>query len=624
MFVTPHPRTPAWQHAIMIMAGVVIAAIVVGALYWLRQVFVPLALAIFLTFLLTPLVRALQRLGLNRILSVLLVVTLTSVVLGGVGWLVTVQVKALITDLPNHSANIRAKARSLREMFTADESGELGKLVDAVADDLQVKDPPKVSADGQPSDVTSKETPKEMTVAKSESNGWISQLPGYLGSAVEILGSAALAIVLMIFMLFSREDLRNRFLRLVGQGRMTFTTKAFDDAADRLSRFLLMQAIVNGTYGIAVAIGLTAVGVHYALLWGFLAAVLRYLPYVGPWIAALFPITLSLVIFEGWWQPLIVIAMFLIFELVSNNVMEPMLYGQSMGVSEVALLIAAAFWTWLWGPIGLVLSAPMTVCLIVLGKYVPQLEFLNILLGDEPPLRPEVAYYQRLLARDQDEATEIVLDAVKESKPNEVYDRLLIPVLNLVRRDRERDDLTRTDEQFILRGTKEILEDVGEQSAVIAANAAPAETSAKPDATSEPIHVLACPARDELDRVALEMLEQMLPDSRWKLDITAPGTLSAELVEKVAEDGPAFLCIGSVPPGGLAHTRYLCKRLRARFPELKIMVGRWGLVENVENNREQLLESGANVMTTTLEETRNQLDVWHPVMVHKQEKPAVA
>ena len=268
-------------------------------------------------------------------------------------------------------------------------------------------------------------------VLEPESPTWLARLPALLSSLLETLGGLALALVLVVFMLLKREDLRNRLIRLVSHGQITVMTKALDDAGQRISRFLLMQLIVNATVGLSVGLGLLAIGVQYAFLWGFVAAVFRYIPYIGVWIAALSPIILSLAMFEGWVQPLLVIGLFLTIELLASNVAEPRLYGRSIGVSEVALLVAAAFWAFLWGPIGLILSSPLTVCLVVLGKYVPQLKFLDVLLGDEPPLDAHVTFYQRLLARDQDEATQLVLAQAKASSAGTGLRRLLGPRLEL-------------------------------------------------------------------------------------------------------------------------------------------------------------------------------------------------
>ena len=285
------------------------------------------------------------------------------------------------------------------------------------------------------------------------------------------------------------------------------------------------------------------------------------------------------------------------------------------------MLVAAALWAFLWGPIGLVLSSPLTVCLVVLGKYVPQLKFLDVLLGDEPPLDAHVTFYQRLLARDQDEATQLVLAQAKASSPEQVYDDFLVPALNYAKRDRERDDLTESDEESVLQAMREILEDLGERREVVtqAEEAIHAEDRGNASAPI-PLRVLACPARDQADRLALEMLRQLLDPAKWAVEIAAVETMTADLVAQVAEQTPALVCIGALPPGGLAHTRYLCKKLRARFPEVKIVVGRWGLTGDVEANREQLQDAGADLTATTMLETRSQLNSLLPILTQEQGK----
>jgi hypothetical protein len=454
------------------------------------------------------------------------------------------------------------------------------------------------------------------------SSAWLSWLPGLLRPLVEALGGLALALVLAVFMLLKRENLRNRLIRLVGHGRMTMTTKALDDAGQRISRFLLMQLAINGCFGIALSMGLLLLQVPHALLYGLLAAILRYVPYLGGWITAALLMVLSLAIFPGWGQPLLVLGLIVVLEQVAANVAEPRLFGHSMGVSEVALLVAAAFWAFLWGPVGLVLSSQLTVCLLVLGKYVPQLEFLNVLLGNEPPLDSNVTYYQRLLARDQDEATQLVLAQAKTSPAEQVYDKLLVPALYFVKQDRERDELTEADEEFILRATREIVEDLGEHLAA-AAGKASAQAREGTEAPAPPrARILGCPGHDEADRLALEMLRQVLDPARWEMEVLSLEMLSAEMVTLAAEKDPAVVCIGALPPGGLAHTRYLCKRLRTRLPQAKIVIGRWGLKGNLEQNQEELREAGADQIETTLLETRDHLNSWLPVLAFEEAKAA--
>jgi hypothetical protein len=294
-----------------------------------------------------------------------------------------------------------------------------------------------------------------------------------------------------------------------------------------------------------------------------------------------------------------------------------------MGVSEVALLVAAAFWAFLWGPIGLFLSNPLTVCLVVLGKYVPQLEFFNVLLGDEPALEADVAFYQRLLARDQDEATQLIQARVRASSQERVYDELMAPALTYLKRDRERDELSESDEQFILQATQEIMDDLGERQATAPArDAAESPRHAPENASVSKVHVLGCPASHDTDRLALEMLRQLLDPAKWEMEVCGVEMLSSELVARAEETQPAVICIGSVPMGGLARCRYLCKRLRARVPDARIVVGRWGLKANFEQNQEQLREAGADQVDATLLETRNNLRAWLPVF--SQEHPECA
>jgi len=611
---------PQWQRALVALAATVIGVVVVSALYWAQVVFIPLALAIFLAFLLNPLVRVLQRRGLGRVPSVVVVVLLAALFLGGLGALVTWQATGLVSKLPDYTTNIQGKIQSLRELGSGSE--RLEKMIEEVAGAWKSRPPVKEenAPDKPPGVPASAPGPPPAVVMQPQSIPWFGRLPGYLGSAVEAGGGLALALVLVVFMLLKREDLRNRFLRLVGHGWMSSTTKAVDDAGQRISRYLLMQLVINGSYGLALAIGLFLIGVPHAFLWGFLAAVLRYVPYLGTCITALLLLTLSLAMFPGWVQPLVVLGLIVVLELVTYHVMEPWLFSQSLGVSAVALLVAAAFWAFLWGPVGLVLSAPLTVVLLVLGKYVPQLEFLDVLLGDEPALEPDVTYYQRLLARDQDDAAQLVLARAKTLPPEQVYDELLVPALNYVKRDRERDDLTEADEQFVLRATREIVEDLGERQATAAGKAAtPAEEGIEAPAPRK-VRVLGCPGQDEADRLALEMLRQLLDPARWEVEVLSLQMLSAELVALAGEKEPAVVCIGALPPGGLAHTRYLCKRLRTRLPEARIVVGRWGLKGNVAQNLEQLREAGADQVETTLQETRTHLHAWLPVLAQEEAK----
>ena len=431
--------------------------LVMAFCYWARTVLIPLALAVLLTCLLHPVVTRLQRLGLWRVPSVLLVVLLASALLGGIGWVVMGQLTTLAHDLPQYESNIKRKIAELRQLGKGGVIERVQRSIQDIAAELQGELPEESPPQQDDKPIPASEKPIPVVV-QQPSVLW--QLP----SLFESLANAGLVVVLVIFMLIDYADLRNRLIRLAGYGRLTVATRAFDEAVQRISRYLQMQSIINGSYGVAVALGYFLIGIPYAFFWGFLAATLRFIPYVGPVLAAAFPIVLSLAAFDGWVQPLLVISLVLVLELVSNGLLEPLLYGQSTGVSEVALMVAIAFWTWLWGPVGLLLATPLTVCVSVLGRYVPQLEFLKILLADEPVLEAHAAYYQRLLAKDQDEAAAIVDDALRTQALDAVYDEVLIPALVAAKRDREQGALAVEDLQFIVQATRAIIEDVGAQS----------------------------------------------------------------------------------------------------------------------------------------------------------------
>jgi hypothetical protein len=328
----------------------------------------------------------------------------------------------------------------------------------------------------------------------------------------------------------------------------------------------LIQSLVNGIYGLGVAVGLHLLGVPHALLWGFLGAMLRFVPYVGPWIAALAPIALSLAVFSGWTRPGLVALLFIALELFTNLVLETVLYAGAAGVSAVGLLVAVAFWTWLWGAAGLLMATPLTVCLVVLSRHVPGMRFLATLLGDEPALPAHTAYYQRLLAGDRDEATEIVEAHLATAEPETVYDAILLPPLAYARRDAA--ELSDHQEQEVLRGTAAILDDL---------NPVGTGFPASNRDGGAPARVLGYAGASAVDELALEMFRRLLEASGGiTMEVASARMLSSEVVAAVREREVAAICIVAVPPGGLPHVKYLCKKLRAMFPDLAIVVGRWG------------------------------------------------
>jgi predicted PurR-regulated permease PerM len=591
----------------------------VASLYWAKPVLMPVALAILLTFLLNPVVSALQHRGLPRTPSVLLVVVLVFSLVGGIGWTVTQQLIALAYELPRYQENLTQKINDLHELGKGDLIERFRTTIKEITGELQkaTPPPPEIQPAGGPKEEPQGEPEKPIpVVVQAPSVLW--QLP----SLLESLASAGLVIVLVIFMLIRYADLRGRLIGLAGYGRLTVATKALDEAGQRISRYLLMQSIINGSFGFAVGLGLFLIGVPYAILWGFLAAILRFIPYIGPIVSASLPSALSLAVFPGWMQPFLVISLILLLELVINMIMEPLLYGQSAGVSEVALLVAVAFWTWLWGAVGLFLATPMTVCLGVLSKYIPQIEFIAVLMSDEPGLESPTNYYQRLVAQDEDEAAALVEEYLKTHTLDEVFDDVLIPALNAAKQDHELGTLTEEDMQFIMQATRAIIEDLGtRQRQPATSSAAMAPSSNHSSGVTLFPQILGCPASDEIDELALLMLQQLLDPTRCRFEIISAEMLTAEVLSVVEQQHVGLLCIAAIPPGALAPIRYLCKRLRARFPECKIVVGRWGGNEDGDQPLILLREAGVDEVGKTLRETHNQVMQWSQLVAPLESLP---
>ena len=347
-----------WQYALIALSNTFIGVIVIIALYWGRSIFIPLALAVLLTFILAPLVNFLQRRGLNHVLAVSGVVLLTLLLFVGISWIVTQQVAALTDELPQHTEQIKDRIQSIKDLVQKGGGSRMVKMLDEISSHLFK---PVTGSGGNSADSVGPPPPPPVAqhVVVSSSTPWLSFLSTFVAYFAEFLAQFTLALVLFIFMLYKRGDLLNRMVILAGLDRMTTTNRAVHDAGQRLSRFLRMQLIINTTYGLILGTGLYFFGVPLAFLWGFLAGLLRYAPYVGPLIGAFFPVTLSLVLSTNWTQPLLVIGLIIFLEVILANLVEPRLYGKTMGVSEVALLTAAAFWAYLWGPVGLVLSGPL-------------------------------------------------------------------------------------------------------------------------------------------------------------------------------------------------------------------------------------------------------------------------
>ena len=612
--------------------ALVSAAVVVAGLYFGRPILLPFALAILLSFLLAPLVERFERWRFGRIAAVLSVVSAAFLGLVVLGSVLAHQVYDLAYKLPNYKENILAKA----ETFRSDGTGVLDRVSQAI-EEMRAKlsaGPPAKSRGGQKAAASeapkgndgddksgnqdpaplgarrgASKTPVPVKVVETLTAKEIAQ--GVLGPLLGPFASAAMVVVFVIFMLLRREDLRNRFIYLIGGEQLNLTTNALDDAAERVSRYLLMQAIINSAYGLVICVGLFVIGLPNALLWGVMTAVLRFVPYIGPWIAALMPITISLAVFDGWTQPLLVLVLFVVNELVSNNFIEPWLYGSSTGISTIGILASAVFWTWIWGPIGLVMATPLTVCLTVVGRYVPQLSFFNTLLGDHEVLTPAARFYQRLLAMDPEEATEVAEDYLETSTLTDLYDAVLLPALSLAEQDRHHGALDDVKQRFVHQTTREIVEDFGERA--VRSESDPRQPSesdapAPVSADGEGAAILCLPARDEADEIAGIMLAQLLSQRGLNASVASTGILSSEKIEKVGADSAPIVCVSALPPFAATHARYLAKRLRPKYPKLKLVVGIWQPGNIAKKSQDRLAKTGIDKLVTTLAEAVTELE----------------
>jgi len=544
------------------LALIISFALIVAALYFAREVFIPIALAAFVAFLLAPIVTQLERVKVPRLVAVVITVGLATVSVGAIGWFVQQQAVEVASNLHDYKANIAKKLSAIRPSRES-ALGRAGTALEELGREFT-----KPVAEGAGSGVATTAPLAEPIGVRviAEPTPPIAYARDILGPVLAPLATAAMVVVFTIFMLLRREDLRNRLIRLIGEREMHITTPAFDDAAHRLSRYLLTQSIVNAGVGFVIAVGLFFLGVPNAPLWGVIIAILRFVPYVGTWIGAAFPIVVSFAISDGWQQPLIVAGLVIGVEVLGGSFIEPMLVGSGTGLSPLAVLTSAVFWAWLWGPVGLILSTPITVCLAVLGRHVRRLSFLNVLLGDEPVLTAEARFYQRLLAGDQEEAARIVDEFAKGKESIEVYDALLIPSLRLAEVDRHRGELDEGQEHAVRETLIAIIEDFGSRLH----DPAPAVAGA-----TEQSPVLCVPARDSADELSARMLEKILAGLGLRAEALSSRHSTREMVEQISKMPPTILCICALPPSAMLHTRVLWQQLQQRCPEHRIVIGLW-------------------------------------------------
>lgn len=539
----------------------IIAAVV---LYLARDIFVPLAMAGLLSFVLSPPMLWLRHHGFGRAPAVIAVVVLAFIVILGFGSIVVGEVASLTKELPSYEPNIVSKLQSARESIPVGQLFQRGsQLVQELRNELAASNTSPLTSGNANNNNNETQTPVPVEI--HQQTGIFIMLEEVLGPVLKPLATAGLVLVFVIFFLLDRENLRDRFIRLAGGRDLHRTTQMLNDAVERLSRYLWTEFLVNTIYGLVMGVGLFFIGVPNAALWGALFVVLRFVPYIGTWLAASFPILLSLATAPGWSAFFETFGLFLAVELTVSQAVEPWLFGASAGMSPVAVIVAATFWTWLWGPIGLVLSTPLTACLVVIGHYLPGLRFIAVLFGNEAPLAAEESFYQRLLAGDAAEISEQAEAFLKDGSLADFCDQVAIPALLMAQDDNDRGVLTRHNRSEIIEAVRDMVETIAE------------DDKSEDDAAPQAITVECLAARNELDEAAALLLAQLLVERGFAAQsVSARHWLTEPSTGRGTPATPTILCLSHLGSASPRRMRLLARRLRRRAPPSgRILLGFW-------------------------------------------------
>ncbi|HYK37689.1 AI-2E family transporter [Alloacidobacterium sp.] len=585
-----------------------VLGLVLLTLYFARDLLIPFAMALTLNFLLAPAVIQLERLRLRRLSAVVIVALLASAFLTVIGWVVVRQLLDVASDIPSYRQNIDHKLSQIHSPM----NGPVRNAIEGIKvlnQDLSGTHAPQPSPPPEPDRTRSSARNRETTRQTGEANSanaapaqvvvvqpptsdfaYAQQL---LKPVIKPLGMLGIVVIFTIYMLIKREDLRNRVLLLAGMSRLNVMTQALDDAARRISSYLLMNVLVNASYGLVFGVGLFLLHVPNATLWGVLLGILRMVPYAGMVIGGGLPICFALAVFPGWWTPLFALLLFVVLEIAVSNFIEPALYGSHTGISPLALVTTAMVWTLLWGLPGLILSTPLTVCLIVMGRYVPQMSFLHILLGDEAELAPEAHFYERLLAMDQTEAHHIADKFLDGHRLVDLYDGVVLPALSLAEQDRHKGFLDDTRGTFLFQSAAEMIAELTDYHSPLSDpdSEAPVERACP---------VVCIPASDQADEISAVMLAQLLEQRGHKSILLPAAALTSEIFERLREEPNTTICISALPPFAFVHARNLCLRVRGSLPENRILIGIWGATTESEILRERFGAGSPDDVATTL------------------------
>lgn len=588
------PEMPALvglvQRPATTLINLAVAALIVTGLYFGREILVPVVLAILLSFVLSPFVTRLQSWRIPRIVSVLFVVLIGFSIIFSLGGLMVSQANRLARELPSYQQTLREKIQSLRGAAAG--SGTLERASKVLTDlnaelqNPQIRTPSIGRTLTEPSD---KPIPVEV---KLPDPGTLTTLVSIIGPLVQPLTTTGIVVIFVVFILLQRQDLRNRFIRLAGSQDIQRTTAALDEAGQRLSKLFLVQIAFNATFGLLIGVGLDLIGVPSAPLWGLIAMIMRFVPYIGALISAVFPMILAAAVGSGWEMLLWTAALFAALELLAGQVIEPLVYGHSSGLSPVAIIVSASFWTWLWGPIGLVLATPLTICLVVVGRHVDRLRFLEVMLGDQPPLTPAQLVYQRMLAGDPMEASEQARNYLKDASLEDYYDTILLGGLRLAEADAQlgRLDDERTDR--ILSTVKEMIDDLEthEDQAISVVTLPSTESNLAKLATTElaensvlipqdlkaPRAVLCIPGNGKLDEAAALVLAQVLRRQGVGAVAAPADALSMSKFFALDMSGVFWICVCYVNHPSNAKVQYAVRRLNKKHQGGSVLIALLG------------------------------------------------
>jgi predicted PurR-regulated permease PerM len=612
----PTVVAPAETPGLSGLLTLAVAVVVVAGLYLGRTVLIPITLAVLLSFLLAPIVNLLRRIHLGRVLSVLVAVILALSIIVAVGGLIGTQIADLAQEVPKYASTIRDKVDVVQGFATKEMNLVMRRLDTTAAPATGPGPKPAPSAEPKPLPVeVHQPDPTPMQLAER-----------IVTPIVDPLATTAIVVIVAVFVLLQREDLRDRLIRLFGSSDLHRTTAAMNDAARRLSRYFLTQLGINTAFGVITGSGLFLIGVPSPLLWGIVGLLLRFVPYIGAPLAAILPLALAAAVSPDWTMLLWTAGLYAGTEAIMGQVVEPLLYGRSTGLSPFSVVVSATFWTWLWGPIGLILSTPLTLCLVVLGRHVERLEFLDVILGDRPALTPVESFYQRMLAGDPDEAREQAEVLLRDRPLSSYYDEVALKGLQLAANDAVRGVLTEAQLEKIKGSMQDLIDDLDEhddrepdtKDAAEGAATAPSRSEqdvpkhpapgkvvaeALPPAWRGPAPVLCIAGRGPLDEPAASMLAQLLHKSGLTARVLPHEAASRLRISTLEGDGVAMVCLCYLEIGGApSHLRYLLRRLRQRLPNARLLVGLWPAEQAILTDDRLRAAVGADIYTSSLRE----------------------